>query len=117
MNKRLSEGRTPLHWACFYGKLEFVRELTNVGADHDTKDDVSAPCTPSPPPPPPPPITTTVTLQSPPPLLCNHHHQSPSPVTVVTIVIITVSISTMTFSTTIRAGRLYAFVLGRVLGL
>ena len=107
VNKRLSEGRTPLHWACFYGKLEFVRELSNVGADHDTKDDVSAPCTPSPPPPPPPP-----------PSLCNHHHQSPSPsVTVITIAIITVSIITMTTSTTIRAGRLYAFVLGRVLGL
>ena len=34
-------GRTPLHWACFHGKLEFVRELANVGADHDSKDDVS----------------------------------------------------------------------------
>lgn len=44
VNAELQNGRTALHWACYYGKMGFVRQLVESGASVHVVDDEG--CTP-----------------------------------------------------------------------
>jgi ankyrin repeat protein len=44
VNECMQNGRTALHWACYYGKMGFVRTLVAAGASVHIKDEEG--CTP-----------------------------------------------------------------------